>query len=82
MLRENSSITFKLIQLWSTQLLLQSLLRNADYIGRISKWGMILGAFDIKYRPRTSIKGQVLADLVVEFTKSPIEVKDEEHNSE
>ena len=33
---------------------------------------MILGVFDIKYMPRTSIKGQVLADLVVEFTKSPI----------
>ena len=27
----------------------------------------MLGAFDIKYQPRTSIKGQVLADLVTEF---------------
>ena len=27
----------------------------------------MLGAFDIKYQPRTSIKGQVLADLVAEF---------------
>ena len=33
----------------------------------------ILGAFDIKYMPRTSIKGQVLADLVVEFTESLME---------
>ena len=41
-----------------------------------------MGAFDIKYRPRTSIKGQVLVDLVAEFAKSPVEVKDEEHNSE
>ena len=55
-----------------TQLPLQSLLRSADFIGRISKWGSILGAFDIKYMPRTSIKGQVLADLVVEFAKSPL----------
>ena len=30
---------------------------------------MILGAFDIKYMPRTSVKGQVLADLVAEFAK-------------
>ena len=30
-------------------------------------------AFDIKYMPRTSIKGQVLADLVAEFTEPPIE---------
>ena len=34
---------------------------------------MILGAFDIKYMPRTSIKGQVLADLVVEFAELPVE---------
>ena len=27
-----------------------------------------MGAFDIQYKPRTSIKGQVLADFVVEFT--------------
>ena len=46
-----------------TQLPLKSVLRSADYTGRIAKWGTILGAFDIKYMPRTSIKGQVLADL-------------------
>ena len=40
-----------------TQLLLKSLLRSADYIGRIVKWGMILETFDIKYMPRTSVKG-------------------------
>ena len=50
-----------------TQLLLRSLLRSADYTGRISKWGTILGAFDIKYIPRTSVKGQILADFVAEF---------------
>ncbi|XP_075665442.1 uncharacterized protein LOC142635114 [Castanea sativa] len=57
-----------------TQLPVQLLLRKADYTGRIAKWGTILGAFDIKYVPRTSVKGQVLADLVAEFTKSPLEV--------
>ena len=40
-----------------TQFLLQSLLQSVDYIGRIAKWDMILGAFDIKYMPHTSIKG-------------------------
>ena len=29
----------------------------------------MLGAFDIKYLPQTAIKGQVLADLEVEFTE-------------
>ena len=32
--------------------------------------------------PRTSIKGQVLADLVAEFTKPPIEILTEQHGVE
>ena len=38
-------------------------------MGRIEKWGTVLGAFDIKYMPRTSVKGQVLANLVAEFAE-------------
>ena len=53
---------------------LKSVLQIADYTGRIALWNTILGAFDIKYMPRTSIKGQVLADLVAEFVESPIEM--------
>ena len=52
-----------------TQLPLRSILRSTDYTGRIVKWGMILGAFDIRYMPRTAVKGQVLADLVAEFAE-------------
>ncbi|XP_030930875.1 uncharacterized protein LOC115956711 [Quercus lobata] len=58
-----------------TQLLLKSVLRSADYAGRIAKWGTILGAFDIKYMPRTSVKGQVLPNLVAEFTELPKEAE-------
>ena len=54
-----------------TQLPLKSILRSVDYTRRIAKWGTILGAFDIKYMPCTSIKGQVLADLVAEFAECP-----------
>ena len=56
-----------------TQLPLKTILRSADYIGRVAKWGIILGVFDIKYMPRISIKGQVLADLMAKFTEPPIE---------
>ena len=52
-----------------TQLPLKAVLKSADYTGRVAKWGTILGAFNIKYMPRTSVKGQVLADLVAEFTE-------------
>ena len=63
-----------------TQLPLRSLLQSVDYTGRIAKWGTILGAFDIKYMPRTSVKDQVLADLVAEFAETPSEDKLEEQN--
>ena len=56
-----------------TQLPLKTILRSADYTRRIAKYGTILGAFDIKYMSRTSIKGQILADLVAEFTEPKIE---------
>ena len=55
-----------------TQLPLKTILRSADYIGRIAKWSTILGVFDIKYMLRTSIKGQVLANLVAKFTEPEI----------
>ena len=55
------------------QLPLKTILRSADYTGRVAKWGIILGAFDIKYMPRTSIKGHVLTDLVAEFIEPQIE---------
>ena len=62
-----------------TQFLLKSTLRSADYTGRIAKWGMILGAFDIKYMPRTIVKGQVLADLLAEFAELPEEIEIKRH---
>ncbi|XP_030958546.1 uncharacterized protein LOC115980437 [Quercus lobata] len=52
-----------------TQLPLGSIFRSADYMGRIAKWGTILGAFDIRYMPRTAVKGQVLVDLLAEFAE-------------
>ena len=37
-------------------------------MGRIAKLGTRLGSFDIRYRRRSSVKGQVLADFVVEHS--------------
>ena len=56
-----------------TQLPLKAILRSANYTGRIAKWGTVLEGFDIKYMPRTSVKGQVLMDLVAKFTETPLE---------
>ena len=57
-----------------TQLPLKSIFRTTDYTGRIVLWNTILGAFNIKYMPRISIKGQVLADLVAKFVEPPVEI--------
>ena len=32
------------------------------------KWAIELSEFDIRYKPKTTIKGQILADFVMEFT--------------
>ena len=43
-------------------------------VSAMVKYGriIILGAFDIKYMPCTPAKGQVLANLVAEFTEPPL----------
>ncbi|XXG46965.1 hypothetical protein AAC387_Pa02g1687 [Persea americana] len=51
-----------------TEYPLKALFRKADFSGRISKWAVELGQYDIRYQPRTAIKAQVLADFIVEFT--------------
>ena len=65
-----------------TQLPLKSILQTVDYTGRITLWNTILGAFDIKYMPRTSIKGQVLVGLVAKFTEPPIEIVTKQRSAE
>ena len=58
-----------------TQLPLRALLRSIDYMGKVAKWATILGAFDIKYMPCTSVRSQVLTDLVAKFAESLLEVE-------
>ena len=46
---------------------LKVLLHSSDFSGRVTRWGVHLGSLCVEYKPRTSIKGQVLADFVAEF---------------
>ncbi|XP_058103396.1 uncharacterized protein LOC131246956 [Magnolia sinica] len=39
--------------------------------GRLTKWAVELSEFDIHYKPQTVIKGQALADFIVEVTVQP-----------
>uniref|UniRef100_A0A2N9IV79 Uncharacterized protein n=1 Tax=Fagus sylvatica TaxID=28930 RepID=A0A2N9IV79_FAGSY len=47
-----------------TSLPLKALFRSLDFNSRISKWGAHLGAYDVRYKPRTSIKGQPEGELL------------------
>ncbi|XP_021975538.1 uncharacterized protein LOC110870669 [Helianthus annuus] len=45
---------------------LGQILAKPDVAGRMAKWAIELGGYNILYRPRPAIKGQVLADLATE----------------
>ena len=47
---------------------LKQILQQPDTSGRLLKWSIELSEFHIDYRPRMAIKGQALANFVVEFT--------------
>ncbi|WP_248789472.1 hypothetical protein, partial [Escherichia coli] len=41
-------------------------MRKVDHSGRLSKWCIELGEYDITYEPRKAIKAQALADFIAE----------------
>ncbi|GKB87022.1 reverse transcriptase domain-containing protein [Tanacetum coccineum] len=45
---------------------IKQLLSNSEITGRMLKWKFELEGYDIQYRLRISIKGQILADFIVE----------------
>ena len=47
---------------------LRRAMSNPETAGRLALWAIELSEFDIQYRPRTTIKGQVIADFIAEFT--------------
>ena len=53
-----------------TEHLMKQILHKLETSGRLVKWVIKLSEFDIRYKPRTAIKGQVLADFIMEFTST------------
>ncbi|GJR34176.1 reverse transcriptase domain-containing protein [Tanacetum coccineum] len=45
---------------------IKQIMSRPDVAGRLQKWSVMLGEHSITYRPRTSVKGQILADFLVE----------------
>jgi ribonuclease HI len=51
---------------------LGDILRNQDATGRISKWAVELGALNIDFKPRTTIKSQALVDFMAEWWENQL----------
>ena len=51
-----------------TDMPLRQALHKPEKLGRLMYWAIELGEYDIVYEPRSSLKGQVVADFIAEFT--------------
>ena len=51
-----------------TEYLLDDILRNKEASSNIIKWAVELGTYTIDFMPRHTIKSQVLADFIAEWT--------------
>jgi hypothetical protein len=51
---------------------LGDILRNQDATGRISKWAVELGALNIDFKPRTTIKSQALVDFMAKWWENQL----------
>ncbi|GJU53985.1 reverse transcriptase domain-containing protein [Tanacetum coccineum] len=61
---------------------IKQVLSKPEIIGRLQKWSIELGEYDIQYRLRISVRGLILADFIVERPEddslaAPIEVEEE-----
>ncbi|GJT61802.1 reverse transcriptase domain-containing protein [Tanacetum coccineum] len=45
---------------------IRQVMSRPEVAGRLQKWSIMLGEHNITYRPRTSVKGQILADFLME----------------
>ena len=50
-----------------TEYPMKQVLHKPEVSGRLMKWAIELSEFDIRYKPKTAIKAQVLADFIMEF---------------
>src|SRR4029450_5694784 len=52
------------------------ILHKPDQSGRMIKWAIELGVHEIRYEPRTTIKGQAVADFLLECEPESYEEED------
>ncbi|GKU88551.1 hypothetical protein SLEP1_g2801 [Rubroshorea leprosula] len=62
-----------------TDLPLRKILQKPELSSRLIGWSVELSEYDLKFRPRTTIKGQAVADFLVECTSITNKEKTPEH---
>nr|CAN81979.1 hypothetical protein VITISV_032721 [Vitis vinifera] len=50
---------------------LRNILHKPDLTGRMLQWAIELSEFGIEFQPRLAMKGQVMADFVLEYSRRP-----------
>ena len=55
-----------------TEYPMKQVLHQPETSGRLMKWALELSELDIRYKQKMTIKGQVLADFVMEFTPAKL----------
>jgi hypothetical protein len=66
---DNSVRLWSYIQNINTSQSLNDIFRNHDSSGRIRKWAMELSEHVVDFEKRSSVKSQVLADFIVDWTE-------------
>ena len=51
-----------------TEYPIKKILHKPETSGMLVKWAIKLSEIDIRYKSRIEVKGQILADFIVEFT--------------
>ncbi|GKV31333.1 hypothetical protein SLEP1_g40029 [Rubroshorea leprosula] len=62
-----------------TDLPLRKILQKPELSGRLIEWSIKLSEYDLKFQPRTTIKGQAVADFLVECLSVTVGDKAPEH---
>ena len=47
---------------------LKKAISSLEAARRMALWAIELSEFDVQYRPRTVVKGQIVADFIAEYT--------------
>ena len=48
---------------------LKRAMSSPEAAGRMALWAIELSEFDVQYRPRIAVKGQIVADFIAEYTQ-------------